>query len=290
MLKFKINTILLFLLILFSTSCFAKEATFVGRSEYIIAVGTGADAEAIALEDAKRLALEQAGTYLESLTIVENNAVTIDRIKVIARGTAKLVPGSIRKQYSTIDSSTGAQKLVLEAQFAIDPDEVAAELNRARSGPDLGAAQDKYDAVIAEDQRLQAELLRTTNEAERGELIEKYQRSRNRFYAMQWYLKSLSELRIYLSNENSQPSADENLKRIIDYSTKGIKADPLSGENYVMRGFAKGCFEELYESLNDINKAIELLPPDQDEPLAFAKDLKKFLLGYINQYQKAPAK
>lgn len=280
MLKFKINTILLFLLILFSTSCFAKEATFVGRSEYIIAVGTGADAEAIALEDAKRLALEQAGTYLESLTIVDNNTVTIDRIKVIARGTAKLVPGSIRKQYSTIDSSTGAQKLVLEAQFAIDPDEVAAELNRARSGPDLGAAQDKYDAVIAEDQRLQAELLRTTNEAERGELIEKYQRSRNRFYAMQWYLRGIDELKLNPTNSKVQ------IKRLINIANKGIETDPSSGENYVIRGYARILNLEVDEALNDLNKAIELLPPDQDEPLAFAKDLHNMLINYKYQHKK----
>lgn len=265
-------------LLLLPAFCLAQEATFVGRSEYIVAVGTGADAEAIALEDAKRLALEQAGTYLESLTIVENNTVTLDRIKVIARGTAKLVPGSIRKQYTTIDSNTGAQKLILEAQFAIDPDEVTAELNRARSGPDLGAAQDKYDAVIAEDQRLQAELLQTTDEAKRGELIEKYQRSRNRFYAMQWYIKSLAE---FDGKYNQLPSPDQ-IKKIKHFSEKGIEVDPESGENYVMMAYAKLYFSKFNEALNDINKAIELLPPDQDEPLSAAKDLKILILKYIN--------
>lgn len=265
-------------LLLLPAFCLAQEATFVGRSEYIIAVGTGADAEAIALEDAKRLALEQAGTYLESLTVVDNNAVTIDRIKVIARGTAKLVPGSIRKRYETIDPSTGAQKLVLEAQFAIDPDEVAAEVNRARSGPDLGAAQDKYDAVIAEDQRLQAELLQTTNEVDRAELIEKYQRSRNRFYSLQWYIRSLAE---FDGKYNQLPSPDQ-IKKIKHFSEKGIEVDPESGENYVMRAYAKLYFSKFNEALNDINKAIELLPPDQDEPLSAAKDLKILILKYIN--------
>lgn len=268
--------LILLALLLFPTFCLAQEATFVGKSEYIIAVGTGADAEAMALEDAKRLALEQAGTYLESLTIVENNAVTLDRIKVIARGTAKLVPGSIRKQYSTIDATTGAQKLILEAQFSIDPDEVAAELNRARSGPDLGAAQDKYDAVIAEDQRLQAELLQTSDEAERAELIEKYQRSRNRFYALQWCMKALDEF----DNKSIQNPSKEQMERIMKFAEKGIEADHRSGENYVMRAYARIYFERLEEALADVNKAIELLSTDDEAPLAFAYHMKRILLKY----------
>lgn len=259
---------LFLVLLLIPTFCFAKEATFVGRSEYIIAVGTGADAEAIALEDAKRLALEQAGTYLESLTVVENNAVTLDRIKVIARGTAKLVPGSIRKQYTTIDSNTGAQKLILEAQFAIDPDEVTAELNRARSGPDLGAAQEKYDAVIAEDQRLQAELLQTSDETERASLIEKYQKSRNRFYSMQWFLRGIDEDR------------NNHTNKALQCFNRGIEIDPYTGENYLMKGAILGSQGDLDSALSYIEKAISLLPPDQTSDLAFAYDLKNIALKY----------
>lgn len=283
--------LILFVLLLLPTFCFAQEATFVGRSEYIIAVGTGADAEAIALEDAKRLALEQAGTYLESLTIVENNAVTLDRIKVIARGTAKLVPGSIRKQYETIDPSTGAQRLILEAQFSIDPNEVAAEIARARSGPDLGAAQDRYDAVIAEDQRLQAELLRTTDETERSKLIDQYQQSRNRFYSLQWYLRGLNELDIiFAKNRTDLVPPKNDLKRVMTYFDKGIELYPQNGENYTMRGFIKIYLIELDEALQDINKALSLLPPEYTEDIIFANGLKSILLNYMYSDKNAPTK
>lgn len=277
---------LLLALLLLPTFCLAKEATFTGKSEYIIAVGTGADAEAIALEDAKRLALEQAGTYLESLTIVENNAVTFDRIKVIARGTAKLVPGSIRKQYSTIDSSTGAQKLILTAEFTIDPDEVVAELNRARSGPDLGAAQDKYDAVIAEDQQLQAELLRTTDETERGELIEKYQQSRNRFFAMQWYMKGLNEISTILPNESWLPEKDA--KRIIILFDKGIEIDPSYANNHIMHGYLNFYLFRFDDALTDLNKALELLPSEQTYDISLVKSVKNDIENYIRQSKGAP--
>lgn len=274
-------------LLLLPAICLAQEATFVGKSEYIIAVGTGTDAEAIALEDAKRLALEQAGTYLESLTIVENNAVTLDRIKVIARGTAKLVPGSIRKQYETIDPSTGAQRLILEAQFAIDPEEVAAELNRARSGPDLGAAQDKYDAVIAEDQRLQAELLQTTDEAERAELIEKYQQSRNRFYSMQWHLRGLKDYKVVLNSGPASTLPKDELKRVIVYFDKGIGIDPTYGDNYLIRGYIKGLMRQFSEALLDLDKALELLPPEQAYDIEGAKEVKNNILELLQSHKKS---
>lgn len=280
--------LILLALLLLPAICLAQEATFVGKSEYIIAVGTGTDAEAIALEDAKRLALEQAGTYLESLTIVENNAVTLDRIKVIARGTAKLVPGSIRKQYETIDPSTGAQRLVLTAQFAIDPDEVAAELSRARSGnmPDLGAAQDKYDAVIAEDQRLQAELLLTTDEAERAELIEKYQQSRNRFYSLQWHMKGLDEYKKIMDFDSDAIPSKSDLERVMSYFEKGIEIDQTNGNNYLMRGYMNVFLLRLDDAICDLDKAIELLPPDQIDDIVGAKNTKSKLLDYIKENKK----
>jgi hypothetical protein len=47
---------------------------------------TRTDAKRLALMDAKRLALEQAGTYLESVTEVKNLQVSRDEIRTYAAG------------------------------------------------------------------------------------------------------------------------------------------------------------------------------------------------------------
>jgi len=57
---------------------------------------TRTDAKRLALLDAKRLALEQAGTYIESITEVKNLDISKDEIRAYTAGIVELIEHTSR--------------------------------------------------------------------------------------------------------------------------------------------------------------------------------------------------
>ena len=76
---------------------------------------TRTDAKRLALLDAKRLALEQAGTYLESITEVKNLQVTHDELRAYTAGIIEVI------EQATKDVMEGATHIVrVEVTAKID--------------------------------------------------------------------------------------------------------------------------------------------------------------------------
>ena len=106
----------------FSCTGFAKE--FKGTSEYYVAdLTTKEIALNFARDKAKQNALEQAGTYVTSLSESTNGLLTKDDIKVVTLGVAKLKPNSENINYTAPDQN-GAVILSYSAVFDIDDKEV----------------------------------------------------------------------------------------------------------------------------------------------------------------------
>lgn len=73
--------------IFFESNALAEIHTVESNGEYVMGDSdTKIEARKIALENAKRLALEEIGTYLESETVVKNGSLTKDEIKVYTAG------------------------------------------------------------------------------------------------------------------------------------------------------------------------------------------------------------
>jgi hypothetical protein len=69
---------------------FANTVTVTAVGEYIMGDNdTYTEAKRLALEDAKRIALEKVGTYIESKTEVKEGAVTSDEIRQYTAGIVK---------------------------------------------------------------------------------------------------------------------------------------------------------------------------------------------------------
>lgn len=71
-----------------------------------------------ALLDAKRNAVEQAGTFIEVHTDMKNFEITTDEIKVLSTAVVKLVPNSVKKQ--VVSNTNGIMKIRVEADFEVD--------------------------------------------------------------------------------------------------------------------------------------------------------------------------
>ena len=106
---------------------------------------TRADAKRMALQDAKRLALEQAGTYIEGITEVKNFALSRDELRAYIAG---IVETTEHGASSTMEGQQQVVRVVVNCK--IDTDVVARQIDALR----------KNEAV-------KAELLQARQEADR---------------------------------------------------------------------------------------------------------------------------
>jgi hypothetical protein len=96
----------------------------------------------IALEQVKRLLLEELGTYLESNTEVRNFTLTRDKITIITAGIVRT---------TIIDETWDKKTYYLKARITADPDDVTRKIDAFRKdrqkSEELWAARRLYDAA-----------------------------------------------------------------------------------------------------------------------------------------------
>ncbi len=111
---------------------------------------TREDAIRLATEAAKRNALEQVATYLESVTVVHDMDVTKDEIRTYTAGLVLVLNQQIA---TTLDGDVVVVKVDLLAQM--DTDEVARAITALRENED---ARSQLAALKQESEQLQGEL------------------------------------------------------------------------------------------------------------------------------------
>jgi len=133
------------------TNVISCQATiYKGSSIYIEKTGVeGVDAEAFALEDAKREAIESNLVLITSNTLIKDMKVSRDEIKTFARGAAKLLPNSITKTTQKIVDGEKIIKIV--ADFDVDENSVRKSIesyiNNRTTIKEFTDVFDKYDSV-----------------------------------------------------------------------------------------------------------------------------------------------
>lgn len=111
---------------------------------------TRTDAVRLAVEAAKKDALEQVATYLESVTEVRNMDVTRDDIRSFTAGIVKIVNQSVTPRLED-----GAVVIRADLTAEIDPHEVAQAIAALREND---SAKQEFLALRAETDRLQEQL------------------------------------------------------------------------------------------------------------------------------------
>lgn len=117
-------------LAILAISCIGYAKEYRGISEYYVAdLTTKEIAVNFARDKAKQNALEQAGTYVTSLSESTNGVLTKDDIHVVTLGVAKLKPKSEQINYTAPDQD-GAVTLSYSAVFEIDENEVEKNIKK----------------------------------------------------------------------------------------------------------------------------------------------------------------
>ncbi|MFA4911787.1 MAG: hypothetical protein WC649_12215, partial [Desulfobacteria bacterium] len=143
------------LMVLFSTNfSIAKQVTFEREYTYQASeIDSKVSCRVNALEQVKRLLLEELGTYLESRTEVKDFKLTKDQIMTL---TAGIVRTEIAKE--TWDGKT----YWLKARIEADPDEVIKSVDSLRKDhqktKELEETREKAAGYLKEMERLKSEL------------------------------------------------------------------------------------------------------------------------------------
>ena len=116
-------------LLIIASNSQAKNLTFEKKYVYQASeADSKVSCRAIALEQVKRLLLEEVGTYLESQTEVKNYQLTRNQITMLTAGT--VIAEIVKEEW---DGKT----YVLDAKVTVDPNEVVQSVNRIRDNAQL---------------------------------------------------------------------------------------------------------------------------------------------------------
>jgi len=141
-------------LLVFSSFVSAETRTFVKEYSYQASeYDSKVSCRALALEQVKRLLLEELGTYLESETEVKNFQLTKDQIVILTAGIV---------QAEIIDEKWDGKTYYLKAKIAADPKEVIKSIDLLRQDrqktKELEETKKKADEALREVERLRKEL------------------------------------------------------------------------------------------------------------------------------------
>lgn len=181
----KCSVILIILLPIF---CFANVKEIISEGTYNMGDGeTPTVAESRALLQAKRTALEQAGTYVESYSKVKNFQLTADEIQVLASGVMEV--DVLEKKRTII--GTGLNFCVkIKARVSTDRMvEMAKSVKEKSVVEDYKKIQEAYDKSQKEIEVLKKQLAKTKSGKGKKAVQKKITEAERLFQAADWLAK-----------------------------------------------------------------------------------------------------
>ncbi len=207
---------------------------------------TPAIAESRALLNAKRIALEQAGTYVESYTKVENFQLNKDEIQVLSSGIIEIE--ILDKKRTIIDDGF---RFWVKIKARINPDriqEMAKKVKEKSVIEDYKKIQEAYDKSRREVEELKKQLAQTKNKNENKKIEAKISDNEMLFQANEWFEKGQQHL---YKNE---------LDKAIKAYTSAIAINPDNANAYHARATCYRFKKQFDRAIEDYNKAIAINP------------------------------
>ncbi|MBI3378917.1 MAG: tetratricopeptide repeat protein [Nitrospirae bacterium] len=241
------------LLLFYPSHGFTQVKEIVSEGAYNMGDGeTPTVAESRALLNAKRVALEQAGTYVESYTKVENMQVTEDEIQVLSSGIMEV---EILDKKRTIVGD--GFRFWVKIKARVNPDNIKAMANKVKAKDksfvdDYKKIQEAYDKSQKEIGELKKQLAQAKGEKEKKQVEAKISDDERLFQANEWFEKGYQH-----SLKNEHDSA-------IEAYTSAITLNPKFVEAYNNRGVAYKNQVQYDRAIEDFSKAIAINPNDAD--------------------------
>jgi tetratricopeptide (TPR) repeat protein len=198
----------------------------------------------IALREVKRLLLEELGTYLESITEVQNFQLTKDQITTLTAGIVKT---------EIIEERWDGGTYWLKSKIAADSDNVIKSIDAIRNDREktkqLEEIRKRSDEQFREIERLRKDLLIVNDQNRRKEKAA-YDETIKNIAANEWFEKGYAS------------SSASNYNDAIDAFSKGIELNPKYARAYNYRALMYSKLGDYNNARKDFDKIIELNPKD----------------------------
>jgi len=211
------------------------------------------DARISAVAKAKREALEMAGTYIESLTVVKDSHVDKDEILALAAGVLKAEVVS-QKNYAS-DDAFGIDVVVkVVVDTSVLEERVKKLLQDKTHLTQLKDAQKREKELLQKVAQLEGENRRLTAKNQSSqELTREFQQTSRGLAAVDWVNQALA---LWDGEKYTDP------KKAIVYLNNAIKLQHDYADAYYTRGIAYGNVAQYQRAIEDYNEAIRLQPND----------------------------
>lgn len=202
-------------------------------------------AESRALLNAKRVALEQAGTYIESYSKVENLQLTKDEIQVLSSGIMEV---QILDKKRSISGDSFHFYVKIKAK--VDPDRIQEMAKKAKEKSvieDYKKIQEAYNKSQKEIEELKKRLAEKREEGKK-QVEERITYNEKQFQVNVWYEKGKQH---FYKNE---------LDEAIEAYTRAIELNPNDADAYYARGVTYRFKKQNDMAVTDYNQAISINP------------------------------
>ena len=237
--------IIIALFLFFPLYTFAETKEIISEGTYNMGDGeTPSVAESRALLQAKRTALEQAGTYVESYTKVKNLQLTEDEIKVLSSGIMEV---EILDKKRTVVGDGFHFWIKIKAKVNTDKiEEMAKRVKEKSVVEDYKKIQADYDKSQREIEELKKQLAGAKGEKEKKQVEAKITDDERLFEARQWFDKGY------------QYSLNKEHDSAIEAYTKAIALDPNYADAYTNRGIAYALSGNMGRAISDLQRACDM--------------------------------
>jgi len=265
------------------------------------------DARIAAVAKAKREALELAGTYVESTTIVKNAQVEKDVILALTAGVLKAEVIS-QKNYTTDDAFGIEVSVRVEVDTSVLEKRLKKVLDDKPHLEQLKQARAREKELLEKIALLEKENQKPGKSAQKAANLKKeFQAASRGLTAVEWFRKAL-----FFWIESKEPDlkkaleclnqaikinpdyADAYFVRALTYHVLGqqkrtikdasiaIRLKPDDGSTYFIRGSSYNVLKQYKQALQDFNEAIRIEP---DNPMAYVGRGKVY--NKIGQHRRA---
>ncbi|MDP2647152.1 MAG: tetratricopeptide repeat protein [Desulfobacterales bacterium] len=263
---------------IFASNSYAEEKIFIKEYTYNASdLDSKVSSRAIALEQVKRLVLEELGTYLKSRTTIKNFELTQDQVTAFAAGITRIM---------IVDERWNGKTYYLKAKIVADPEEVARSIEKVRADQTMSRESEetsrKADEALKEIDKLRKELETMKTDDKRKQ---KYAKAVDQLSSKEWFDKGYAliiadnyqeAVTAYMRVIELEPdnvtalvhlawayNGTGHFKKAIDQLDRAIALEPKNEHAYVQRGWSYNGLGEYQQAVIDINKALRLNPNNQ---------------------------
>lgn len=194
----------------------------------------------IALEQVKRLLLEEVGTYLSSETDVKNFQLTKDKITTLSAGVV---------QTEILTEKWDGKTYYMKAKITLDPQEVTKLIGELRSNTQKNRELEETNRKVDEALQKIKELKDAQTAGQQSETKEnEYSKAVAELKSKEWIDKGVA-----LMTAEKYPAA-------LDAFAKATEISPGNSWGYINRGWAMNTLGDYQQAVKEFDKAADIDP------------------------------